>query len=77
MQRYGVFFILQIFSQLFLKVFCSLLKMREIFFEEKLVETRRNSDGGASRTGKDGRGGVRAVGAVGVVRAVGAMGAVG
>ena len=28
--------------------------MSEIFFEEKLGETRRNSGGGASRTGKDG-----------------------
>ena len=28
--------------------------MREIFFEEKLGETRRNSEGGASRTGRDG-----------------------
>ena len=39
--------------------------MREIFFEEKLGETRRNSEGwephgqgwGASRTGRDGSGG--------------------
>ena len=28
--------------------------MRRIFFEEKLGETRRNSEGGASRTGRDG-----------------------
>uniref|UniRef100_UPI0028EA389A hypothetical protein n=1 Tax=Capnocytophaga sputigena TaxID=1019 RepID=UPI0028EA389A len=49
-----VFFILQIFSQLFLKVFCSCLKMKEIFFEENLGETRRNSEGGAIRTGRDG-----------------------
>ena len=39
--------------------------MREIFFDEKLGETRKNSEGwephgqgwGASRTGRDGRGG--------------------
>lgn len=36
--------------------------MREIFFDEKLGETRRNSEG------------VRVVGAVGGVRAVGAVG---
>ena len=30
--------------------------MREIFFDEKLGETQRNSEG-ASRTGKDGSGG--------------------
>ena len=41
MQRYGVFFILQIFSQLFLKVFYNALIMSEIFFDEKLGETRR------------------------------------
>ena len=28
--------------------------MREIFFDKKLGETRRNSEGGASRTGRDG-----------------------
>jgi len=28
--------------------------MREIFFEEKLGETRRNSGGGAIRTGREG-----------------------
>jgi len=28
--------------------------MREIFFDEKLGETRRNSEGGASRTGREG-----------------------
>ena len=33
--------------------------MKEIFFDEKLGETRRNSEGGANRTGRDG---VRAVG---------------
>ena len=55
--------------------------MRRIFFEEKLGETRRNSEGGASRTGRDGScgrdgsggsSGVRAararMGAIGVVR---------
>jgi len=31
--------------------------MRRIFFEEKLGETWRNSEGGASRTGRDGSGG--------------------
>jgi len=31
--------------------------MREIFFDEKLGETQRNSEGGASRTGRDGSGG--------------------
>ena len=35
------------------------------FFEEKLGETRRNSEGGASRTGREGG----AVGGVGVVGA--------
>ena len=45
MQRYGVFFILQIFLQLFLKVFYNALIMSEIFFDEKLGETRRNSEG--------------------------------
>ena len=39
--------------------------MREIFFDEKLGETRRNSEGGASRTGREGG----AVGGVGVVGA--------
>ena len=34
--------------------------MREIFFDEKLGETQRNSEGGASRTGRDGSDGVRA-----------------
>ena len=34
--------------------------MRRIFFEEKLGETRRNSEGGASRTGRDGVGAARA-----------------
>ena len=49
--------------------------MREIFFDEKLGETRRNSEGGASRTGKDG---VRAARAgMGVVEGMGAVGAVG
>ena len=28
--------------------------MREIFFDEKLGETRRNSGGGAIRTGREG-----------------------
>ena len=28
--------------------------MSEIFFDEKLGETRRNSGGGASRTGREG-----------------------
>ncbi|WP_297888528.1 hypothetical protein, partial [uncultured Capnocytophaga sp.] len=36
---------------LFLKVFYNALIMSEIFFEEKLGETRRNSGGGAIRTG--------------------------
>ena len=39
--------------------------MRRIFFEEKLGEARRNSEGGASRTGREGG----AVGGVGVVGA--------
>ena len=61
--------------------------MREIFFDEKLGETQRNLEGGASRTGRVGVGAARAgmgvvggmgaVGAVGVMRAVGAVGAVG
>ena len=31
--------------------------MKGIFFEENLGETRRNSEGGASHTGRDGSGG--------------------
>ena len=49
--------------------------MRRIFFEEKLGETRRNSEGGASRTGREG-GAVGGVGGVGVVGTVGAVGVV-
>ena len=63
--------------------------MREIFFDEKLEETRRNSEGckphgqgwGASRTGREGGGAARAgmgvVGGMGAVGAVGVMRAVG
>ena len=63
--------------------------MREIFFDEKLGETRRNSEGckphgqgwGASRTGREGVGAARAgmgvVGGMGAVGAVGVMRAVG
>ena len=42
-----------------------MLIMSEYFFEEKLGESRRNSEGGASRTGREGG----AVGGVGVVGA--------
>ena len=67
MQRYGVFFILQIFLQLFLKVFYNMLIMSGIFFlkknSERLGETQK---------------GVRAARAeMGVVGGMGAVGAVG
>ena len=52
-QRYGVFFILQIFSQLFLKVFCNALIMSEIFFKEKLGETRSEGGDGGLKVGKE------------------------
>ena len=53
MQRYGVFFILQIFLQLFLKVFYNALIMSEIFFEEKLGETRSEGGDGGLKVGKE------------------------
>ena len=49
--------------------------MRRIFFEEKLGETGRNSEGGASRTGKDGMRAARAgMGGAGVVGGWGGRG---
>ena len=52
--------------------------MREIFFDEKLGETQRNSEGvQAARARMEGVIAVGGVGAVGVVRAVGVVGAMG
>ena len=49
--------------------------MSEIFFEEKLGETRRNSGGGASRTGREGVRAARAgMGGAGVVGGWGGRG---
>ena len=47
------FFILQIFLQLFLKVFYNALIMSEIFFEEKLGETRSEGGDGGLKVGKE------------------------